>query len=160
MAGIEGKEWGSWKSAQLGKRAGRFSIVSSIAQPAGLLSVKGDVKRPANNAFKKSSQEFSAVTRYLYSRYYKWSHGVWILHARIHVFKQSETILKYSQPLAFTSQSMPSTQTRNVQTSINHLRNLRGKILCTTCLRIPTFSSFLKVFLKRCLQMRPWILCR
>lgn len=55
--------------------------------------------------FKKSSQEFSAVTRYLYSRYYKRSHGMWILHARIHVFKQSETTLKYSQPLAFTSQN-------------------------------------------------------
>lgn len=124
MAGIEGKERGSWKSAQLGKRAGRFSIVSSIAQPAGLLSVKGDVKRPANNAFKKSSQEFSAVTRYLYS---KWSHGVWILHARIHVFKQSETILKYSQPLAFTSQNSVNAEHTDTKCTNIHKSSQKSK---------------------------------
>lgn len=127
MAGIEGKEWGSWKSAQLGKRAGRFSIVSSIAQPAGLLSVKSDVKRPANNAFKKSSQEFSAVTRYLYSRYYKRSHGVWILHARIHVFKQSETTLKYSQPLAFTGQNSVNAEHTDTKCTNIHKSSQKSK---------------------------------
>lgn len=147
MAGIEGKEWGSWKSAQLGKQAGRFSIVSSITQPAGLLSVKGDVKRPANNAFKKSSQEFSAVTRYLYSRYYKWSHGAWILHARIHVFKQSETILKYSQPLAFTSQNSANAEHTDTKCTNIHKSSQKskgGKYSARLVWESPHFQVFLK----------------
>lgn len=72
----------------------------------------------------KNSQQNS---RYLYSRYYKRSHGVWILHARIHVFKQSETTLKYSQPLAFTSQNSVNAEHTDTKCTNIHKSSQKSK---------------------------------
>lgn len=76
---------------------------------------------------KRAHKNCQQNSRYLYSRYYKRSHGVWILHARIHVFKQSETTLKYSQPLAFMSQNSVNAEHTDTKCTNIHKSSQKSK---------------------------------